>query len=142
MKRRLTLLLALLALLAGGALAAQEDAQPALSARGYVLVTAQDQTGWLALPEEGDLVYPIAQRSPDGTEALNVLHLTPEGVYVEDASCENHDCMGQGIVTLENRDSRILGNMIVCLPNQVLVELFTPGEVQEMVRQGMPAPEK
>lgn len=142
MKRGLTLLMAMLALLPGLPGMAQEDAQPALSARAYVLITAQTQTGWLALPDEEDTVYPLAQKLPDGTETLNLIHLSPEGVWVEDASCENHDCVNQGIVTLENRDSRVLGNMIVCLPNQVLLELFSPDEVLEMVRLGMPAPER
>ena len=144
MKRGLALLWGILALLAampGGAQSSEAGGQPALAASGYVLVTAQTQMGWLALPDGEDVVYPLTQLLPDGTEALNLIHLTPEGVYVEDASCENHDCVKQGIVTLENRDSRILGNMIVCLPNQVLLELFSPDEVLEMVRQGMPAPE-
>ena len=40
--------------------------------------------------------------------------------------------MKQGTVTLENRDERILYNMIICLPNQVMLELYTPEEVLEM----------
>jgi len=111
-----------------------------LAARGYVLVSSATQTGWLTLPEEGACSYPLRQILPDGTETLNVIHLTPEGVCMEDATCENHDCVQQGAVTLENRDGRILGNMIICLPNQVVLQLFTPEEVLEMVRGGAPAP--
>ena len=37
----------------------------------------------------------------------------------------------QGEVTLDNRKDRVLGNMIICLPNQVMLQLFTPEEVVE-----------
>ena len=103
-------------------------------AKGYVLVTTPAQSGWLPLPEEGELSYPLRQLLPDGTEAVNTIHLTPEGVYMEDSTCEGHDCVQQGIVTLENREERILGNMIICLPNQVTLQLFTPEELLEMMK--------
>jgi hypothetical protein len=54
---------------------------------------------------------------------------------MEDSTCENHDCVDQGEVTLENRKDRILGNMIICLPNQVTLQLLTPDEVLEMFGQ-------
>ena len=92
--------------------------------------------GWLPLPSEGEVSYPLRQILPDGTEAVNTIHLTPEGVYMEDSTCANHDCVNQGEVTLENKQDRILANMIICLPNQVTLELYTPEEVLEMVRNG------
>ena len=103
-------------------------------ARGYVLVATATQSGWLPLPEAGEASYPIHQLLPDGTEAVNTIHLTPEGVYMEDSTCEGHDCVQQGLVTLENREERILGNMIICLPNQVTLQLFTPEELLEMMK--------
>ena len=48
---------------------------------------------------------------------------------MESATCENHDCIEQGIVTLENRQTRPLMNYILCLPNQVSIALYTPEEV-------------
>ena len=107
---------------------------------GYVLVTTNTAAGWLPLPLDEDTVWPVRQTSPDGTEYLNVLHLMPDGMYVEEASCENHDCVEQGTVTFDNREERILGNMIICLPNQVVFYLYTPEEVQELVDQGFPSP--
>ena len=112
---------------------APEDAPK--PARGYVLVTSPSQSGWLPLPEEGEISYPLRQLLPDGTEAVNTIHLTPEGVYMEDSTCEGHDCVQQGVVTLDNRQERILGNMIICLPNQVTLQLFTPEELLEMVKE-------
>ena len=128
------LLLALAAVCAAGEEAAPEATIPPSPAKGYVLVTTATQSGWLPLPEEGEASFPLRQTLPDGTEAVNVIHLTPDGMYMEDATCANHDCMGQGVVTLENREERILGNMIICLPNQVTLQLFTPEEVLEMVK--------
>lgn len=150
LKRALLCLLAGLVLLAAVAGAepeadtqALETAQPGATdapedgpkpAKGYVLVTTATQSGWLPLPEEGEVSYPIRQILPDGSEAENVIHLTPDGVYMEDSTCANHDCIQQGTVTLENRDERILSNMIICLPNQVTLQLFTPEELLEMAK--------
>ena len=103
-------------------------------AKGYVLVTTATQSGWLPLPEEGEVSYPLRQLLPNGTEAVNTIHLTPEGVYMEDSTCEGHDCVQQGVVTLDNRAERILGNMIICLPNQVTLQLYTPEELLEMAK--------
>ena len=79
------------------------------------------------------LVTSNGQVEADGTPAENVIHLTPEGVYMEDSTCENHDCVEQGEVTLDNRKDRILGNFIICLPNQVTLQLFTPDEIEAML---------
>ena len=103
-------------------------------AKGYVLVTTATQSGWLPLPEEEEVSYPLRQLLPNGTEAVNTIHLTPEGVYMEDSTCEGHDCVQQGVVTLDNRAERILGNMIICLPNQVTLQLYTPEELLEMAK--------
>ena len=133
-----TILIALLAalLLTGltGAVAGTDEEEETPRAKAYVLVTTPSQAGWLPLPEEEEISYPIRQVLPDGTEAENVIHLTPEGVFMEDSTCEGHDCILQGEVTLENRKDRILGNMIICLPNQVTLQLYTPEELLEMMQ--------
>ena len=137
MRRWIALLLALTCLCPAAALAeapaetdpsgeAQqaEALDPATLAPGYVFVSAATVQGWLPLPTEGEVSFPLAQTLPDGTEALNVIHLTPHGVWMEDSTCEGHDCVEQGEVTLENRDSRLL-----CLPNQVSLELYSTEEL-------------
>ena len=154
-KRMLAALLALMLCAVAAAEAAQEPASPeaaqetaapeavapvesdeaaAEPAKGYVLVSTASWAGWLPLPNEGEISYPLRQVLPDGTEAVNVIHLTPDGVYMEDSTCEGHDCVQQGEVTLENRDERILSNMIICLPNQVFLQLFTPEELLAMTQ--------
>lgn len=99
----------------------------------YVLVRMPDPIGLLPLPLEGEYTRTIRQTAPDGTEAINVLHLTPDGFRMEEANCEGHDCVKQGEVTLENREERILWNMIICLPHQLSLELITREEALQMI---------
>ena len=108
------------------------DPQPA---RGYILLYYSGGTYWLPLPEEEDYTLPIIQTRPDGTEEVNLIHVTPEGFYMESSTCENQDCVDQGYVTLDNRHERILAGMVICLPNQVSLELYTPEEILEMYAQ-------
>ena len=147
MIRKLTAILLAAVMLAGVTAAAEQDAapqeveereQPFLiritesdPSTAYVLVSLNGfVTGLLPLPTEGEYLRTIRQEAADGSEAVNVLHLTPEGVWMEDANCEGHDCIEEGIVTLENREERLLLNWIVCLPHQLLLELVTREEAQ------------
>ena len=98
-------------------------------AKGYVRVITSTQTGWLPLPENGEQTFPLKQMTESGDEIENVIHLTPNGVYMESATCENQDCVHQGEVTLENKAGRALENMIICLPNQVCLELYSIEEL-------------
>lgn len=60
----------------------------------------------------------------------NVIHVGKDSFYMESSTCDNQDCVEQGEVTLENMEERILFNMVICLPNQVTLELLTPEEAQ------------
>lgn len=116
---------------------ASSEAEPSATpqpAKGYVLVSTATRMGFLPLPEEGEYSYHLEQVLPDGTPAENVIHVSAEGVWMEESTCDNHDCIDQGEVTLDNRKDRILGNMIICLPNQVTLQLLTPEEIEEMVQ--------
>ncbi|MDR0840702.1 MAG: NusG domain II-containing protein [Christensenellaceae bacterium] len=44
-------------------------------------------------------------------------------VYMRSASCKNQECVHQGEITAQNAAARALGNWIICMPNQVTVEL-------------------
>ena len=95
--------------------------------RAYLLVTVGGVAYQpLPLTQEGD--YTITQKA---TGAENVIHVSTEGVYMKSSTCENHDCVQQGEVTLDNKDTRILGNMIICLPNQVTLELYSEQELRD-----------
>ena len=101
----------------------------------YVLIRMPNPIGLLPLPLEGEYSRPIRTKLADGSEYVNVLHLTPDGFRMEDANCEGHDCVNQGEVTLKNREDRILFNMIICLPHQLSAELITREEAEQMLRK-------
>ena len=63
-----------------------------------------------------------------GNGRVNVIHTTATGAVMHSSTCDNQSCVQQGEVTLENRDTRVLTNMIICLPNQVILEILTPAE--------------
>ena len=58
---------------------------------------------------------------PDGGE--NHIVLTGQSVFMQDANCENHDCVDMGAVTRENLELRVMGGFIICLPHRVSVEV-------------------
>ena len=97
---------------------------------GACLYTCLLYTSYQPIPliEEGE--YSVIQEE---TGAENVIHVTTESVDMKSSTCENQDCVKQGVVSLDNRDSRLLGNMIICLPNQVTLELYTTEELIQML---------
>ena len=108
---------------------APTDVPPA-PAKAYVLATAGSEYYWLPLPEEEEYSVTARQVNPEnGEEWTNVITVTTDGVYMRESNCDNQDCVGEGTITLENREERILGNMIVCLPHQVMLQLYTPEEI-------------
>ena len=104
------------------------------TAEAYVLVKTREFTGLLPLPTEGHEQKTIRQTMTDGTEAVNVLYLTPEGFRMAEANCEGQDCVHEGEVTLENRETRVLWNMIICLPHQLSAELVTREEALAILK--------
>ena len=151
MKQRILAFLTALVLLLSGCFAAAETAGPAETtspedehpflaeiteddpAIAYVLVTLSYSAGLLPLPLEGEYTKTIRQILPDGSEYINVLHLTPDGFRMEEANCEGHDCIGEGEVTLSNREERILWNMVICLPHRLSAELITRAEAEQLL---------
>lgn len=81
----------------------------------------------------GDELYKEISLREDQTviieqqDCKNVIRIENGGVFMQESTCRNQDCIGQGTVTPENAGSRALGSWIICLPNKVSVEL-APGE--------------
>ena len=94
-------------------------------AQSYVRVSIGGQVAAL-LPLIEDTTYPVKQA--DGKE--NIISIGHNSVSMHSSTCENQDCVQQGEITLENKDTRVLFNMVVCLPNQVSLELLTADEAQ------------
>ena len=99
----------------------------------YVLVRLTESYGFLPLPQEGEYQKTIRQAAPDGSEYVNVLHVTPDGFWMEESNCEGHDCIGEGEVTLSNREERALWNMVICLPHRLSAELVTRAEAEQLL---------
>ena len=60
--------------------------------------------------------------------AINRIHITPEYVEMESSTCENQDCIGEGEVNVNTYKDRILSTYIICLPNQVTIEMVSADE--------------
>ena len=144
MKRKwMAMVMALLLLPAGaarGTETAAADEPPFLvqitendPAIAYVLVQTWTSAGLLPLPAKGEYIKTIRQEMADGSEMMNILHLTPEGFRMEASNCEGQDCVGEGEVTLANREERILGNMVICLPHGLIISLITREEAEGML---------
>ena len=99
--------------------APEATATPDLSqVKAFLVVTVGDKTYQpIPLTEEG--YYRLRHG-----DCINIVHVTP-------TSIDNQDCVEQGEVTLENKDTRILGNMIICLPNQVTLQLYSRDELMD-----------
>lgn len=94
--------------------------------RAYLRITTSDMV-YDPIPLEDNNEYKITQKN--GT-LENVVRVTADSVQMHTSNCDNQDCVEQGAITLENRDTRLLYNMIICLPNQVMLELLTPEEAE------------
>ena len=87
--------------------------------RGYVVLTVGGRQYGDPIAMDREKIITI--RQDDGK--VNQVHITPEKVYMESSTCENQDCVGQGEISLDNYDKRILGTYVICLPNNVTIEL-------------------
>ena len=87
--------------------------------RGYVVLTVSGRQHGDPIPMDRDKI--ITLRQEDGK--INKVHITPEKVYMESSTCENQDCVGQGEVHIDTYEDRILSTYIICLPNNVQIEM-------------------
>lgn len=88
--------------------------------RGYVVLNVGGRQYGEPIPMDRDKIITLKQ--DDGK--LNKVHITPETVYMEFSTCENQDCVGQGEVHVDTYKDRILGTYIICLPNNVSIEMI------------------
>ena len=95
------------------------------------LVVAVDGKAYEPIPLTGEDEYTIDQKE---INASNTIHVTKDSVYMAASTCTNQDCVKQGTVSRENRNSRVLGNMVICLPNKVSLQLCTAEEIAQMLQ--------
>ena len=97
---------------------------------GYILAQKNGDGGWIPLSTGEDMVISITDENDPSIK--NVLRITQNGFMMESSTCDNQDCVDQGEVTLENMDERVLMNMVICLPHQLSVELYSIEQLVEM----------
>ena len=87
--------------------------------RGHVLLTVGGRQYGDPIPMDRDKI--ITLRQDDGK--INKVHITPEKVFMESSTCDNQDCVQQGEVHVDTYQDRILGCYVICLPNNVSIEM-------------------
>lgn len=105
-----------------------EPVATAEPARAYLLVTVGG-TVYEPIP-----MYEAGRYTVRRGDYVNVIEVTEDSVKMAESTCANQDCVEQGVVSLDNRDDRVLRNMIICLPNDVALELYTYEEILEIVQ--------
>ena len=97
-------------------------------ADSYLLVTSSG--GITApIPLNDDNAFTV--RQADGS--VNTVHIGKDSFYMEYSNCDNQNCVEQGEVTLENRDTRLLFNLVICLPHNLSLEMLTRDEAQAVL---------
>ncbi len=110
---------------------ASADVPAAPSPRAWLLITVDNKT-YAPYPLTKNGEYKINQKKKN---ALNVIHVTENSIQMASSTCDNQVCVYEGEVTLENKESRILGGYIVCLPNGVTLQLLDENEYAELTGQ-------
>ena len=108
--------------------AATEAARPL--AEAYLVIMVGDMV-YNPIPLTGPNRYVL--RQGDG-EKVNIIEVTEDSIWMAESTCDNQDCIYQGTVSLENRETRVLQNMVLCLPHNVTLLMMT----QEEIRQALP----
>ena len=122
--RRRSILAVLLALAAAAALvwffAGNRGGQkPALPDEGSVAVITVGGREMARIP----LTEPQTITVEQDSGAVNVIEITERGAVMRSSTCRNQLCVHMGEVTVDNWEYRPNGAFIICLPNQVSVEL-------------------
>ena len=99
-------------------------AQQTEKVRGYVVINVGGRQYGDPIPMDRDKIITIRQDNGE----INKIRITPDSVDMEYSTCENQDCIGEGTITLDNYNERILGTWIICLPNQVTIEMVPADE--------------
>ena len=92
--------------------------------KGHVIITVGGRQYGDPIPMDRDKIITIRQENVE----INKIRITPDSVDMEYSTCENQDCIGEGTITLDNYNERILGTWIICLPNQVTIEMVPADE--------------
>ena len=62
-----------------------------------------------------------------------VISLGKNHFNMAESSCPDQICITEGEVTLDNRENRLLGSCVYCLPNQITLEMRSPQEALDLL---------
>lgn len=110
----------------------------ALSRRKPAAPVTEDTTAYLVITVAGEMYEPIklegeGRYSITRGDMVNEVAVTKDSVTMHSSTCDNQDCVLQGTVDLVNRHNRVLQNMILCMPNEVVLELYTEEEIAALL---------
>ena len=97
-------------------------------AESYLVVTTSNNI-YAPIPLNEENEFRLTQK--DGSE--NVVHIGKNSFYMKSSNCDNQNCVDEGEVTLENRNTRLLLNFVYCLPHNLSLQLVTPDEARGML---------
>ena len=114
-----------------------EEAKDILDGRErLVLLDGKELADTVVSPEAGDGLRVVIRLNdtvladlPFGSEhtveviqksGRNMIRITADAVWMEEADCPGHDCVDMGRYTRDNWETR---NMIVCLPHRLSVQV-------------------
>ena len=117
-KRKDIWLILAVILIVAALMAAKTLFRPDLGSRAAVQIKVDGQ-------EIG--TYPLQENReiPVHTEyGYNLIVIQDGAVFVREADCGNQDCVQQGAMSLDNYTQRFLGNLILCLPHKLEIQLM------------------
>ncbi len=138
-KKNLIVIVIVLVLIAAAAVTAIVMRKP-------LAPVTEETKAYLVIEVAGEMYEPIPLEE-DGRytitrgDMVNEVAVTKDSVTMHASTCENQDCVLQGTVSLQNRNDRVLQNMILCLPNEVILSLYTEEEVTELLLEMIGYPE-
>ena len=101
---------------------------PMATAQAFLIVRVGLDTVFAPIPLTGEQRLELKRG-----DKINVIETTADSICMAESSCDNQDCVFQGVVSLQNREKRVLQNLIICLPNEVTLELYTREEIEQML---------
>jgi len=122
MKKRDLIIVAAVLLVAAAGMAAVKFLSPSAPANRAKIYVGSYVYKEVSLDE--DQVIEIDQ----GNDVVNHVEVKDGAINMVDSTCPDQQCVYQGEITAENYEDRALRNWIVCLPNQVTIELVLEDE--------------
>lgn len=71
----------------------------------------------------------------NGGANVNTIEVNETSVWMAESTCPTQDCVNQGVVSLENKDTRILGDCIYCMAHNVTLQLIDAEQYAQLMEE-------